>query len=187
MSDKLGAAAQVMAGLTEALTYDDILLLPRHSRVLPSKVDVASRLTRRIHLNVPILSAAMDTVTESRLAIAMAQHGGLGIIHKNLTPEDQASEVDRVKRSESGMIVNPITLSPTHQIFEALELMKRYRISGVPITEDGSKEGRLVGILTNRDLRFATSLDRPISAIMTTENLITVPVGTPLDEAREMF
>jgi IMP dehydrogenase len=129
----------------------------------------------------------MDTVTESRLAIAMAQHGGLGIIHKNLTPEEQASEVDRVKRSESGMIVNPITLSPTHQIFEALELMKRYRISGVPITEDGSKEGRLVGILTNRDLRFATSLDRPISAIMTTENLITVPVGTPLDEAREMF
>jgi IMP dehydrogenase len=187
MSEKLGAAAQVMAGLTEALTYDDILLVPRHSQVLPSKVDVASRLTRRIHLNVPILSAAMDTVTESRLAIAMAQHGGLGIIHKNLTPEEQASEVDRVKRSESGMIVNPITLSPTHQIFEALELMKRYRISGVPITEDGSKEGRLVGILTNRDLRFATSLDRPISAIMTTENLITVPVGTPLDEAREMF
>jgi IMP dehydrogenase len=187
MSEKLGAAAQVMAGLTEALTYDDILLVPRHSQVLPSKVDVASRLTRRIQLNVPILSAAMDTVTESRLAIAMAQHGGLGVIHKNLSPEDQASEVDRVKRSESGMIVNPITLSPNHQIFEALELMKRYRISGVPITEDGSKEGRLVGILTNRDLRFATSLDRPISAIMTTENLITVPVGTPLDEAREMF
>src|SRR5687767_841188 len=187
MTEKLGAAAQVMAGLTEALTYDDILLVPRHSQVLPSKVDVASRLTRRIPLNVPILSAAMDTVTESRLAIAMAQHGGLGIIHKNLTAEEQASEVDRVKRSESGMIVNPITLSPKHQIFEALELMKRYRISGVPITEDGSKEGRLVGILTNRDLRFATRLDRPISAIMTTENLITVPVGTPLDEAREMF
>lgn len=187
MSEKLGAAAQVMKGLTEALTYDDILLVPRHSQVLPSKVDVASRLTRRIHLSVPILSAAMDTVTESRLAIAMAQHGGIGIIHKNLSPEDQASEVDRVKRSESGMIVNPITLSPTHHIFEALELMKRYRISGVPITEDGSKEGRLVGILTNRDLRFATSLDRPISAIMTTENLITVPVGTPLDKAREMF
>jgi len=187
MKEKLGAAAQVMAGLTEALTYDDILLVPRHSQVLPSKVDVTSRLTQRILLNVPILSAAMDTVTESRLAIAMAQHGGLGIIHKNLTPEEQASEVDRVKRSESGMIVNPITLSPNHQIFEALELMKRYRISGVPITEDGSKEGRLVGILTNRDLRFATRLDRPISAIMTTENLITVPVGTPLDEAREMF
>jgi len=187
MSEKLGAAAQVMAGLTEALTFDDILLVPRHSQVLPSKVDVASRLTRRIKLNVPILSAAMDTVTESRLAIAMAQHGGIGIIHKNLSPEEQASEVDRVKRSESGMIVNPITLSPNHQIFEALELMKRYRISGVPITDDGSKEGRLVGILTNRDLRFATSMDRPISAIMTTENLITVPVGTHLDTAREMF
>ena len=187
MSEKLGAAAQVMAGLTEALTFDDILLVPRHSQVLPSKVDVASRLTRRIKLNVPILSAAMDTVTESRLAIAMAQHGGIGIIHKNLSPEEQASEVDRVKRSESGMIVNPITLSPNHQIFEALELMKRYRISGVPITDDGSQEGRLVGILTNRDLRFATSMDRPISAIMTTENLITVPVGTPLDTAREMF
>jgi IMP dehydrogenase len=187
MTDWLGAAAQVMAGLTEALTFDDILLVPRHSQVLPSKVDVGSRLTRRIKLNVPILSAAMDTVTESRLAIAMAQHGGIGIIHKNLSPEEQASEVDRVKRSESGMIVNPITLSPHHQIFEALELMKRYRISGVPITDDGSKEGRLVGILTNRDLRFATSMDRPISAIMTTENLITVPVGTPLDTAREMF
>jgi IMP dehydrogenase len=132
MNENLGAAAQVMAGLTEALTYDDILLVPRHSQVLPSKVDVASRLTRRIHLSVPILSAAMDTVTESRLAIAMAQHGGIGIIHKNLSPEDQASEVDRVKRSESGMIVNPITLSPNHHIFEALELMKRYRISGVP-------------------------------------------------------
>jgi len=187
MSEKLGAAAQVMTGLTEALTYDDILLVPRHSQVLPSKVDVSSRLTRRIHLSVPILSAAMDTVTESRLAIAMAQHGGIGIIHKNLSPDEQASEVDRVKRSESGMIVNPITLSPHHKIFEALDLMKRYRISGVPITEDGSKEGRLVGILTNRDLRFATSTDRPISAIMTTENLITVPVGTPLDTAREMF
>jgi IMP dehydrogenase len=184
---ELGAAAQVARGLTEALTFDDVLLVPRHSRVLPSAVDVGSRLTRRIRVNVPILSAAMDTVTESRLAIAMAQQGGVGIIHKNLSPEEQAQEVDRVKRSESGMIVNPITLSPTHQIFEALELMKRYRISGVPITDDGSKEGRLVGILTNRDLRFATSTDRPISAIMTKENLITVPVGTTLDMAREMF
>ena len=187
MSEKLGAAAQVAAGLTEALTFDDILLVPRHSQVLPSKVDVASRLTRRIRLNVPILSAAMDTVTESRLAIAMAQQGGIGIIHKNLSPDEQAQEVDRVKRSESGMIVNPITLSPAHKIFEALDLMKRYRISGVPITDDGSKEGRLVGILTNRDLRFATSTDRPIAAIMTKENLITVPVGTTLDTAREMF
>ena len=186
MSEKLGAAAQVMAGLTEALTYDDILLVPRHSKVLPSKVDVGVAAHAAHPAQCPILSAAMDTVTESRLAIAMAQHGGLGVIHKNLSPEDQASEVDRVKRSESGMIVNPITLSPNHQIFEALELMKRYRISGVPITEDGSKEGRLVGILTNRDLRFATSLDRPISAIMTTENLITVPVGTPLMKPRDV-
>ena len=187
MNEKLGAAAQVAAGLTEALTFDDILLVPRHSQVLPSKVDVTSRLTRHIRINVPILSAAMDTVTESRLAIAMAQQGGIGVIHKNLTPDEQAQEVDRVKRSESGMIVNPITLSPTNKIFEALELMKRYRISGVPITDDGSKEGRLVGILTNRDLRFATSTDRPISAIMTKEHLVTVPVGTTLDTAREMF
>jgi IMP dehydrogenase len=150
-------------------------------------VDVSSRLTRRIRLNVPILSAAMDTVTENRLAIAMAQQGGLGVIHKNLGIDEQASEVDRVKRSESGMIVNPITLSPRHRVYEALELMKRYRISGVPITEDGDKEGRLVGILTNRDLRFETNLDRPISDIMTKENLVTVPVGTTLDQAREMF
>ncbi len=187
MNEKLGAAAQVGQGLTEALTFDDVLLVPRQSQVLPSAVDIGSQLTRRIRLHVPIMSAAMDTVTESRLAIAMAQQGGIGIIHKNLSPEEQTQEVDRVKRSESGMIVNPITLSPHHQIFEALELMKRYRISGVPITEDGSKEGRLVGILTNRDLRFATSTDRPISAIMTKENLITVPVGTTLDMAREMF
>src|SRR6476661_6265684 len=131
--------------------------------------------------------AALDTVTESRLAIAMAQQGGLGVIHKNLSIDEQASEVDRVKRSESGMIVNPITLSPAHKVFEALELMKRYRISGVPITDDGSKEGRLVGILTNRDLRFETSVDRPISDIMTRENLVTVPVGTTLDQARERF
>src|SRR6188472_483529 len=187
MTDRLGAAAQVAAGLTEALTFDDILLLPRHSKVLPSQVDISSRFTRRIRLNVPILSAAMDTVTENRLAIAMAQQGGMGIIHKNLSVDEQAQEVDRVKRSESGMIVNPITLSPTHKIYEALELMKRYRISGVPITDDGSKEGRLVGILTNRDLRFESRIDRPIAEIMTRENLVTVPVGTTLDQARERF
>jgi IMP dehydrogenase len=150
-------------------------------------VEVATRVSRNIRLNVPIVSAAMDTVTESRLAIAMAQHGGIGVIHKNLSVEEQASEVDRVKRSESGMIVNPITLSPHHRIHEALALMKRYSISGVPITEDGSKEGRLVGILTNRDLRFEVNVDRPISAVMTKENLITVPVGTTLDEAREIL
>jgi IMP dehydrogenase len=129
----------------------------------------------------------MDTVTESRLAIAMAQQGGMGIIHKNLSVEEQASEVDRVKRSESGMIVNPITLSPTNRIYEALELMKKYRISGVPITQDGSKEGRLVGILTNRDLRFESNVDRPISDIMTREPLFTVPVGTTLDAARDIL
>ena len=181
------AAAQIETGLAEALTFDDILLVPRHSRVLPSQVDVSSRLTSRIRLNVPILSAAMDTVTENRLAIAMAQQGGLGVIHKNLSVDEQASEVDRVKRSESGMIVNPITLSPRHYIYEALDLMRKFSISGVPITEDGSKEGRLVGILTNRDLRFETSTDRPIAEIMTRDNLITVPVGTTLDQAREMF
>jgi IMP dehydrogenase len=177
----------VAAGLPEALTFDDILLVPRHSQILPSQVDIASRVTRGIRLTVPILSAAMDTVTENRLAIAMAQQGGMGVIHKNLSIDEQASEVDRVKRSESGMIVNPITLSPVHKIYEALELMKRYRISGVPITEDGDKEGRLVGILTNRDLRFETRVDRPIAEVMTKENLVTVPVGTTLDQARERF
>jgi IMP dehydrogenase len=170
-----------------ALTFDDILLVPRHSTVLPPQVDVSTRLTRHIRLNVPVVSAAMDTVTESRLAIAMAQQGGLGVIHKNLSIEEQASEVDRVKRSESGMIVDPITLSPTHKIYEALDLMKKYRISGVPITEDGSKEGRLCGILTNRDLRFETNVTRPIADVMTREPLFTVPVGTTLDNAREIL
>src|SRR6267154_6157224 len=165
----------IESGLVTALTFDDVLLVPRHSEVMPTQVDVTTRLTRNIRLNVPLVSAAMDTVTESRLAIAMAQHGGLGGIHKNLSIDEQASEVDRVKRSESGMIVNPITLSPTHRIHEALELMKKFSISGVPITEDGSKEGRLCGILTNRDLRFETNVNRPIQDIMTKENLITVP------------
>ncbi|HSL23616.1 MAG TPA: IMP dehydrogenase [Vicinamibacterales bacterium] len=180
-------AEQIATGLSMALTFDDVLLVPRHSKVLPSQVDVSTRITRNIRLNVPLASAAMDTVTESRLAIAMAQHGGIGVIHKNLSIEEQASEVDRVKRSESGMIVNPITLSAQHRIHEALALMRKYRISGVPITEDGSKEGRLVGILTNRDLRFETDTDRPIGDIMTKENLITVPVGTTLDAAREIL
>ncbi|PYR06320.1 MAG: IMP dehydrogenase [Acidobacteria bacterium] len=174
-------------GLATALTFDDVLLVPRHSDVVPTQVDVTTRLTRNIRLCVPLVSAAMDTVTESRLAIAMAQQGGLGVIHKNLSIAEQASEVDRVKRSESGMIVDPITLSPTNRIYEALELMKKYRISGVPITEDGSKEGRLVGILTNRDLRFETNVNRAIAEVMTRENLITVPVGTTLDAAREIL
>ncbi len=181
------AMMQTGAPLATALTFDDVLLVPRRSDVLPTQVDVSTRLTRNIRLAVPIVSAAMDTVTESRLAIAMAQHGGMGVIHKNLSIEEQASEVDRVKRSESGMIVNPITLSPANKIYEALALMNRFHISGVPITEDGGKEGKLVGILTNRDLRFETRLERPISEVMTHTNLITVPVGTTLDEAREIL
>jgi len=175
------------AGLATALTFDDVLLVPQHTTVVPTQVDISTRFTRGIRLNVPIISAAMDTVTESGLAIAMAQLGGLGIIHKNLSIDEQAAEVDRVKRSESGMIVNPITLAPTNSIAEALDLMKSYRISGVPITEDGSKEGRLVGILTNRDLRFESNVTRPIVEVMTRDPLFTVPVGTTLDEAREIL
>jgi IMP dehydrogenase len=181
------ALVSIGSGLTTALTFDDILLVPRHSDVVPTQVDVSTQLTRNIRLDVPLVSAAMDTVTESRLAIAMAQHGGLGVIHKNLSIEEQASEVDRVKRSESGMIVDPITLSPTNRIHQALELMKKFSISGVPITEDGSTEGRLCGILTNRDLRFETNVNRPIADVMTREPLFTVPVGTTLDAAREIL
>jgi IMP dehydrogenase len=179
--------ASLDQGIATALTFDDVLLVPRHSHVLPTQVDVSTRFSRNIRLNVPLVSAAMDTVTESLLAIAMAQHGAIGVIHKNMSIDEQASEVDRVKRSESGMIVNPVTLSPRERIHEALELMKKYRISGVPITEDGSKEGRLVGILTNRDLRFETNVQRPIGEVMTKENLVTVPVGTTLEEAREIL
>ena len=170
-----------------ALTFDDVLLVPRHSGILPSDVEVSTRVTRNISLSVPIISAAMDTVTESRLAIAMAQLGGIGVVHKNLSIEDQASEIDRVKRSESGMIVNPITLAPSGRISEALGLMRQYRISGVPITEDGSAEGKLVGILTNRDLRFEGNLDRSIGDVMTRDNLITVPVGTTLQQAQTIL
>ena len=172
---------------TTAVTFDDVLLVPRHSQVLPSGVDVSTRLTRNIPLKVPLVSAAMDTVTESQMAIGMAQLGGIGIIHKNLEIAEQASEVDRVKRSESGMIVNPITLSPQSSVYQALELMKKYRISGVPITEDGRNEGRLVGILTNRDLRFQGDVHRPISEVMTHDNLITVSVGTTLDQAKDIL
>ena len=170
-----------------ALTFDDVLLKPRHSSTLPSAVDISTRLTRNISLHVPLVSAAMDTVTEAPMAIAMAQLGGIGIIHKNLDVTQQASEVDRVKRSESGMIVNPITLSPQARIYQALELMKKYRISGVPITEDGRNEGRLVGILTNRDLRFLRDVELPIGDVMTSENLITVPIGTTLNQAEEIL
>src|SRR2546423_953772 len=167
----------------EALTFDDVLLLPARSDVVPAQVNTQTRLSRNITLNIPIISAAMDTVTESRLAIAIAQQGGLGIVHRNLTIEQQAGEVDKVKRSESGMIVDPITMSPDDQVSEALEVMRRYRISGVPIT----KAKKLVGILTNRDLRFVNRTDVPISKVMTKENLITVPVGTTLEDAEQIL
>src|SRR5499426_3928025 len=167
----------------EALTFDDVLLVPAHSDVIPAEVNTQTQLSRNIRLNIPIVSAAMDTVTESRLAIAIAQQGGLGIIHRNLSIEQQADEVDKVKRSESGMIMDPITLSPDHKIADALELMRRYKISGVPVT----KNKKLVGILTNRDLRFETRTDVPIGKVMTKENLITVPVGTTLEESEKIL
>src|SRR5882757_9507434 len=167
----------------EALTFDDVLLVPAYSEVVPAQVSTQTRLTRRISLNTPLLSAAMDTVTESRLAIAMAQQGGLGIIHRNLSVEQQAGEVDKVKRSESGMIVDPVTVGPEHLISDALDVMRRYKISGVPVTQGK----RLVGILTNRDLRFETRTDIPVGDVMTKENLITVPVGTTLEEAEKIL
>ncbi|HLI63311.1 MAG TPA: IMP dehydrogenase [Terriglobales bacterium] len=167
----------------EALTFDDVLLLPAKSDVVPAMASTTTRLTRNIELGIPLLSAAMDTVTESHMAIAMAQQGGIGIIHRNLSIEQQATEVDKVKRSESGMIVDPITMSPEQKISDALEVMRRYRISGVPVT----KNKKLVGILTNRDLRFETRTDIPISEVMTKENLITVPVGTTLTEAEAIL
>jgi IMP dehydrogenase len=169
--------------LTEGLTFDDVLLQPALSDVLPAETDTRTCLTRNITLNIPILSSAMDTVTESHLAIAIAQQGGLGVIHRNMSIERQAEEVDRVKRSESGMIVDPVTIEPEKKISDALEVMKRYRISGVPVT----KGSRLVGILTNRDLRFETRFDLPIEQVMTKENLITVPVGTTLEQAEEIL
>jgi len=166
-----------------ALTFDDVLLLPDKSKVLPREVDISTSLTKKIRLNIPLLSAPMDTVTESRLAIALAQEGGIGIIHKNLSVEEQAYEVDKVKRSESGMIVDPITMSPDQRIAEALGIMSKYRISGIPITQ-GKK---LVGILTNRDLRFETNLNKRVSDLMTKDNLITVPEGTTLDQSVKLL
>ncbi|MCS6885713.1 MAG: IMP dehydrogenase [Acidobacteriota bacterium] len=165
----------------EALTFDDVLLKPAYSDVLPTETDTSTYFTRNIKLNIPIISAAMDTVTEAALAIALAQQGGIGVIHKNLSIREQRDEVDKVKRSESGMIVDPVTMSPEQPISEALAVMARYRISGVPVV---ASDGRLLGILTNRDLRFETRLDLPISEVMTKDNLITVPVGTTLQEAR---
>ena len=169
--------------LTEGLTFDDVLLEPAFSDVLPSEADTRACLTRDIALNVPIVSAAMDTVTESHLAIALAQQGGIGIVHRNQSIARQAEEVDKVKRSESGMIVDPITIAPDLPISAAQELMARYRISGVPVTKDG----KLVGILTNRDLRFENRFDAPISEVMTKENLVTVPVGTTLEQAEAIL
>jgi IMP dehydrogenase len=173
----------IQHAIPEGLTFDDVLLVPARSEVLPAEADCRTRLTRKIPLNIPIVSSAMDTVTESHLAIALAQQGGIGFIHRNMPVDRQAEEVDRVKRSESGMIVDPITISPEKKISDALALMQRYRISGVPVT----REGKLVGILTNRDLRFESRSDMPIEDVMTKKNLITVPVGTTLDEAEEIL
>jgi IMP dehydrogenase len=169
--------------ISEGLTFDDVLLAPQRSDVLPSAVDVTTRLTRKIALNIPIVSAAMDTVSEAHLAIALAQEGGLGVIHKNMSIKSQAAEVDKVKRSESGMIVDPVTVAPDAPVAEALALMAKYRISGVPVTVGP----RLVGILTNRDLRFETRTHLPVSDLMTKDNLITVPVGTTLEQAKEIL
>ena len=169
--------------IREGLTFDDVLLVPARSEVLPRDVDLSIQLTKNIKLNIPMLSAAMDTVTDSRMAIAMAREGGLGIIHKNMTIEEQAAQVDKVKRSEHGVITDPFYLSPENLISDAEELMSRYRISGVPIT----REGKLVGILTNRDLRFETDYSKPIGEVMTSENLITAPEGTTLEEAKKIL
>ena len=169
--------------IEEGLTFDDVLLQPAYSQITPAEADTSTQVTPRIGLKIPIISAAMDTVTESHMAIALAQQGGIGIIHRNMPIDRQAEEVDRVKRSESGMIVDPVTIEPERKISEALDLMSRFRISGVPVT----KNGKLVGILTNRDLRFETRYDLPISEVMTKDRLITVPVGTTLEEAQKIL
>jgi IMP dehydrogenase len=173
----------IISPIPEALTFDDVLLVPAFSEVVPTQVSTQTQLTRNITLNTPLMSAAMDTVTESRLAIAMAQQGGMGVVHRNLSIEQQAGEIDKVKRSESGMIVDPITISPEQPISDALDLMRRFKISGVPVT----RKGRLVGILTNRDLRFVSRTDIPIDDVMTKTNLITVPVGTTLEQAEDIL
>jgi len=168
----------------EGLTFDDVLLVPAESAVLPNDVSTSTRLTRSIELAIPILSAAMDTVTEARLAIALAREGGIGIVHRNLSIADQVAEVDKVKRSESGMIVEPVTLPPDALVADALALMQRYKVSGIPITD---AEGKLVGILTNRDLRFESDTSQPVSALMTERNLVTAPAGTTLEEAKAIL
>ncbi len=182
--DATGRAGGAPTTPRRALTFDDVLLVPGLSEAHPNDVDLATELCRGITLNVPLMAAAMDTVTESALAIALAQEGGIGFIHKNLSVEQQAEEVDKVKRSEAGMIVDPVTIRPERKISEALEVMARFKISGVPVTDDG---GRLVGILTNRDLRFETRLERPISELMTSDGLVTVPPGTTLEQAKALL
>ena len=173
----------MLGKIREGLTFDDVLLIPQKSDVIPRDVQLTTQLTPGLRLNIPLMSAAMDTVTESRLAIALAREGGLGIIHKNMTIDEQAAQVDQVKRSENGVIADPFFLSPENLVTDALALMARYRISGVPITRDG----KLVGILTNRDLRFITDFNQPISNVMTSENLVTAPVGTTLEEAKTIL
>ncbi|TFG92201.1 MAG: CBS domain-containing protein, partial [Syntrophobacterales bacterium] len=169
--------------ITEGLTFDDLLLLPAASSILPREVDTSVALTGNISLSIPIVSAAMDTVTESRVAICMAQEGGIGIIHRNMSIESQALEVDKVKKSESGMVVDPITMKPDQRVGEALALMSKYKISGVPIV----RGRKLVGILTNRDLRFETNLDQPVSAVMTKENLVTVSSDITLEDSKKIL
>ncbi len=169
--------------IEEALTFDDVSLCPQRSDVIPKDVEVSTRLTRNVRINIPIVSAAMDTVTESRLAIALAREGGIGIIHRAMELERQVAEIDKVKKSEYGMVVDPITMSPDQRLYEVLEVMEKYRISGVPVT----KNGKLVGILTNRDLRFETKLDLKVGDVMTKERLVTAPVGTSLEEAKEIL
>lgn len=171
--------------IKEGITFDDVLLIPAHSQVLPKEVDVSTNLTKSIKLNIPLMSAGMDTVTEAKMAIAIARQGGIGIIHKNMSVEQQADEVDKVKRSENGVITDPFYLSPDHYVYEANELMAKYRISGVPITEVGSR--KLVGILTNRDLRFETDFNKKIREVMTSEDLITAAEGTTLEDAKSVM
>ncbi|MEE8317042.1 MAG: IMP dehydrogenase, partial [Syntrophobacteria bacterium] len=173
--------SQKNSDIPVALTFDDVLLLPAASKVLPNEVDVRTKLTRSISMNIPLMSAAMDTVTEANTAISMAREGGIGIIHKNMSIERQAREVDKVKKSESGMIVDPVTMHPEQKISEVLEVMEQYRISGVPIVKDGR---RLVGIITNRDLRFETNLDQKVAEVMTKENLVTASEGITLEESK---
>jgi IMP dehydrogenase len=174
----------IQESIQEGLTFDDVLLVPARSGVVPAETDSRTLFTRKVALNIPVTSSAMDTVTESHLAIALAREGGIGVVHKNMSIERQVEEVDKVKRSESGMIVDPVTIQPDQPIADALDLMSRFRISGVPVT---TKDGRLVGILTNRDLRFETRFEDPVSTRMTKDNLITVPVGTTLEHAQAML